>query len=329
MGEDQPLLLAILADVADAAAMNGVGDAGDTLGPACDLDLAFGRRIEAQNAFGELRPARDDEGVEADDLALAHGKIDVCMAERGGDVFQGQHRLRAAVIAWRPIRYLLVSADHQAHKVLAPETRQRPARTGITAIAQYRHFVADLLHFLELVADEQKARALVSELPQQAKQNLGLLRRQRGRGFVEKQDARAQRKRLGDLDKVHLRDVELQDRRARVEIELENLQPAARLGMDGVVIDRAHGSAAQAFEQYVFAHREARNEIALLMDDADAGGDRVTRTLEADGRAMEPQLAIVRMIDARDNLDQRRFAGAVFAEQRVDRAAAHRQRYVL
>src|SRR3984957_10991242 len=329
MGEDQPLLLAILADVADAAAMNGVGDAGDTLGPACDLDLAFGRRIEAQNAFGELRPARADEAVEAHDLALAHGKIDVCMAEGGGDVFQGQHRLRAAVIARRPIRYLLVAADHQAHQILAPEIRHRPARTGVAAVAQYRHFVANLLHFLELVADEQKARAPVSELPQQAKQDLALLRRQRGRGLVKKQDARAQRKRLGDLDELHFRDVELRDRGARVEIELENLQPAARLGMHGVVIDRAQESAIEAFEQYVFAHREARNEIALLMDDADAGGDRIPRTLEADGRAVEPQLAIVRMIDASDNLDQRRFAGAVLAEQRVDRAAAHRQRYVL
>src|ERR1700722_2876857 len=99
--------------------------------------------------------------------------------------------------------------------------------------------------------------------------------------------------------------------------------------MDGGVIDRAHESAAEPFEQYVLAHGEARNEIALLMDDADAGGDRITRTLEADGRAVKPQLAFVRMIDASDNLDQRRFAGAVFAEQRVDRAAAHRQRYVL
>ena len=167
------------------------------------------------------------------------------------------------------------------------------------------------------------------ELAQQAKQNLGLLRRQRGRRLVEQQDARAQRKRLGDLDELHLRDVELRDRRARVEIELENLEPAARLGMDGVVIDRAQKSAAEAFEQYVFADGEARNEIALLMDDADAGGDRIARTLEADGRAVEPQLALVRPIDAGDDLDQRRFAGAVLAEQRVDRAAAHRQRHVL
>ncbi len=99
--------------------------------------------------------------------------------------------------------------------------------------------------------------------------------------------------------------------------------------MDGVVIDRAQESAAEAFQQYVLAHGEARNEIALLMDHADPGGDRIARTLEADGRAVEPQFAIIRTIDASDNLDQRRFAGAVFAEQRVDRAAAHRQRYVL
>src|ERR1700684_3661540 len=112
MGEDQPLLLAILADVADAAAMDRVSDAGDTLGPARDLNLAGGKRIKAQNALSKLRPARPDEAIEADDLALAHGEIDFCMAEHGGDVFQGQHRLGVAVIARRPIRYLLVPANH-------------------------------------------------------------------------------------------------------------------------------------------------------------------------------------------------------------------------
>ena len=56
--------------------------------------------------------------------------------------------------------------------------------------------------------------------------------------------------------------------------------------MDGVVIDRADESAVEAFEHDIFADGEAWNEIALLMDDADAGGDRITRTLEADGRAV-------------------------------------------
>ena len=66
-------------------------------GSARDLDLAAGQRMKAQDAFGELRPAGADEAVEADDLALAHGEVDVRMAERGRDVFQVQHRLGASL----------------------------------------------------------------------------------------------------------------------------------------------------------------------------------------------------------------------------------------
>ena len=74
--------------------------------------------------------------------------------------------------------------------------------------------------------------ALVAQLAQEAEQRLGLVRRQRGGGLVEQQHARAQRQRLGDLDELHLGDAEPRDRRARVEVEVEQLEPAPRLGMD-------------------------------------------------------------------------------------------------
>ena len=99
--------------------------------------------------------------------------------------------------------------------------------------------------------------------------------------------------------------------------------------MNRVVVDRPQQAAAEPLEQYVFADGEPRDQIALLMDDADAGGDRVARTLEANGDAVEAQFALVGPMDAGDDLDQRRLAGAVFAEQRMDRAAAQRQRDVL
>ena len=115
------------------------------------------------------------------------------------------------------------------------------------------------------------------------------------------------------------------DRRARIEIELEHVQPAARLGVDGGVVDAAAPAAAEPLEQNVLADREARDEVALLMHHADAGGDRIARPGEADRRSVQPQLAFVRPMDAGDDLDQRRFARAVLAEQRVDGAAAHRR----
>ena len=43
---------------------------------------------------------------------------------------------------------------------------------GVAPVAQHRDLVADLLHLLELVADEQQAGALVAQLAQQPEQHL-------------------------------------------------------------------------------------------------------------------------------------------------------------
>ena len=75
----------------------------------------------------------------------------------------------------------------------------------------------------------------------------------------------------------------------------------------------------------MFSPTEKRGiEVALLMDDADAGGDRLARAREMDRLAVEAQGSRVRPVDAGDDLDQRRLAGAVLAEKRVDRAGATR-----
>ncbi len=50
-------------------------------------------------------------------------------------------------------------------------------------------------------------------------------------------------------------------------------------------------------------------------------GDRQRLGARTDGAAGEPDLAGVGRVDPRQNLDQRRLAGAVLAEQRVDLAA--------
>ena len=57
------------------------------------------------------------------------------------------------------------------------------------------------------------------------------------------------------------------------------------------------------------------------MDDADAGMARLNGAAEAAGLALEDDLALVRLVDAGQNLDQRGLARAVFADEAVDGAA--------
>ena len=212
MGEDQALLLAILADVADAAAMDGVGDAGDTLGPARDLDL---RRRSADRG-----PERILRAPSARRRRGRRGRRSRPCA-RVRSMFAGRARSRrlsgpassarrdrvgaqSGICSLRPIiRRTSLGAPRPAIGRLGQALR--PSRKTVTSSQ-----ICCTSSSLWLTNKARRPRPGASA---GGERDLGLLRRQRGRRFVEKQHARAQRQRLGDLDKLHLRDVELRDRR--------------------------------------------------------------------------------------------------------------------
>src|SRR6516165_4249824 len=62
------------------------------------------------------------------------------------------------------------------------------------------------------------------------------------------------------------------------------------------------------------------------MDGADAGGERVARRGKFDRPAVEEDATRIRPVEAGDDLDQRRFAGAVLAHERMDLARAELER---
>ena len=72
----------------------------------------------------------------------------------------------------------------------------------------------------------------------------------------------------------------------------------------------------------VVGDRQVRDQRQLLEDAGDAGGLRVGGRRERDRRAVEQHAALVGRDDAGHDLDQRRLAGAVLAEHRVDAAGA-------
>ena len=162
MYEDQPLPLPVFAHVADAVAMDGVGDGADPSGFARDLDRSRRDREQTDDRLGEFRSSRPDEAVEPDDLAASDPERDVAMAERRRELVEFEHRRGVAAIAGAPVGNLLGSTDHQPHEVLAIEACHAAALAGVAAVAQDRDGIADRLHLLELVADEQHADAVVA-----------------------------------------------------------------------------------------------------------------------------------------------------------------------
>ena len=99
-------------------------------------------------------------------------------------------------------------------------------------------------------------------------------------------------------------------------MEVQRLQQLLRL-------DVQRAEARQQFfvaELDVLRRRHGRHQARLLVDHADAGGERVARLLEIDRLAVDIDFARGQPDRARDRLAQRRLAGAVLADQRMDLA---------
>ena len=74
-------------------------------------------------------------------------------------------------------------------------------------------------------------------------------------------------------------------------------------------------------EDDVLDNREILDQHEVLMDHADADGDGVVRRVDRHRLAADPDLAAVGLVEAVEDRHQRRFAGAVLADDAVDRAA--------
>jgi hypothetical protein len=83
---------------------------------------------------------------------------------------------------------------------------------------------------------------------------------------------------------------------------------------------RGHLSQAQ-----VLGHRQVLAERQLLMHHADAGGQRVARADEVHGPAVDQCLSAVRRVNPGQDAPERALAGAVLADEPVNRGARYGQ----
>src|SRR6185295_4227502 len=151
------------------------------------------------------------------------------------------------------------------------------------------------------------------------------LRQRRGR-LVQRQHLGLERERAHDLHELLLRDREARYRQRRVVVEPEIVQPPLRVRLEDRRPQPCIGP-----EEDVFRDREVLAERGLLRDEADAELVRVMGGVDAHGDSIQDDFSRVGRDDPAEDLEQRRLARAVGADQRVDLAgldveahAAHR-----
>ena len=195
-------------------------------------------------------------------------------------------------------------------------------RLDLLAAPQHGDPVRDLGHLVQLVADEDDRLALLGQALDDREQLLRLLRRQHRGRLVEHEDVGAAVERLQDLDALLLADGDVLDDRARVDGEPEPRRDLAHALLGRRVVEQDAVVHRLGREHDVLGDRHHRDQHEVLVHHADAVLDRGLRRAELGRLAVDQDLALVRPVEAVEDVHQRRLAGAVLAEQRVHLALA-------
>ncbi len=316
-------MLAVLGDVRDAGVDRLARvSAAQPLAP--DEDLSAGRPAHAADRLGELALAVAGDARDGDDFARMYleGR-----AANGGEaavavdphVPELEHRLALATVAVS-LDDVDVMADHQGGE---RPGRRLGGRNGVDVAAgtedgdavRHRH------HLVQLVRDEDHRPPLGGDLAQRLEQAIGLLRRQHRGRLVEDQHTGVAVERLQDLDALLLTHGQLPDAGMRVDG-----QAVARPELVHLLFDApgAHEEpppfVGDVAEDDVLCDTERRDEPEVLVDHAHACVDRIPGRAEVHDLPGEADLALVGPVEAREDVRQRRLAGAVLTEQRVNLA---------
>ena len=188
------------------------------------------------------------------------------------------------------------------------------------APAHDRDPVGDREHLAELVADEHDAPSAGGHRSERPEQLVDLLRGEYGRRFVHDENPRTAVEQLQDLDALLLTDRQLPDLGARIDPQAELFGELAHLGL-GPAGPQQEARRVQP-EDHVLGDRLGRDQGEMLVDHADAGGDRIAWGVEQDRLTVEQDLAAVRTVQAGQDVHERALAGAVLAQHGMDLADA-------
>jgi hypothetical protein len=189
----------------------------------------------------------------------------------------------------------------------------------VLGVAEDGHARGQRVHVLKAVGDEDDGGAVVAELARDAVELLGLALGERGGRLVHDDDAGVHGQRLRDLDHLLLGHGERAHDDVGAEVGVELLQELVGL-LEHLLPENDRAPALFMAHENVLRHGQVRIGGHVLVDGGDAGLLRLARVAEMHGLAVEEHFPFLRLVHARDHLDECGLACAVFAHQCMDLA---------
>ena len=225
------------------------------------------------------------------------------------------HNLCAARVDLFILRLGQLLADHEVCELL-PVGIRAIDRSDDLAEAQDRDTIGNAQHLAHFVADKDDGFSFSNQLVHDCKQALDLDIGQRRRRLVENQELRPMVERLENFGPLLLADGNIRDK--LVELHVETVFFGQRLNFlpaRGAVDEDA--LCVLVAEDDIVEHRHCLDEHEVLMHHADAELDRLAGRIDADLLPIEENLALGRLVEADENVHERRFARAVFSKEGV------------
>ena len=127
-----------------------------------------------------------------------------------------------------------------------------------------------------------------------------------------------------------MRGAQLANRRFGIEIQAYHVHIPARQLVNPAPAHKAQLRKLIHFVQHdIFGNTAFRNQIDLLIDDADAVVDRIVVIAQPKALAIQKHFALIGMIYAAHDFHQRGFARAILAEDGVNLALVKLHGYIL
>ena len=291
-----------------------------------DPDFARYAAQDAEQRQQQFALALPVEAAQSNDFAGFGGERNVAQPVGPAQVPDLEERRRAVRPRGRLRRkdVAIFAPDHHLDDLVVGLGSGGVGR-DIGAVPEHRAFVGELGDLMHAVGDEQERKTLLAQALQDH-EHLGDVGCSQGRGrLVEDEDAGLARQRLGDLHHLAARQRQVLDQRQRMDVRragaLERFLGEAplRASVDHSEAPRRIG------DRNVVGDRKVGNERQLLEDAHDPGAIGGGGRVETDLGPVEDDASGIRRHHARQDLDERRLAGAVLAENGVNAPRKHNE----
>jgi hypothetical protein len=271
-----------------------------------------------------LGAAGPDQTRNAQDFATTQSEIDGLRFFRSAQAAHFENGFADAVRE-PGVNILDVAADHHADNLWERAGIHFAGADGL-AIAQDGVAAGELEAFFQEVADVNNAHAAVAQAADGRKKIFGVDLGQTAGRFVHDQDFGGADQRARDLDHLLFGDRDLIHRRIERKIgAVELAEGFAGAGAARFAINEAEARGFAA-EQNIFFDGKMRSKVELLVNHRNAATNRVQRIARSIRSAVEKHFAAIGDEGAAERFHERAFAGAVFADERVDFAGSHFER---